>query len=572
MSVVYGFLTIMMLLLLAYSFHRTAKTRSLPMLIPVSFQLFALVLIFLCFINDVEAVMAVEALFIVCGIIPPLIMLASDYRRMLKILRCKGCNKEMGGKVPSDELPFPEEGINDIEGLMTASEILAELKELPEEVRMNFIKSAAKAEIYLKSDEPAAASSIYETLLMLTGKAGSLYYNYGCICYRQALFEKALDSFKKSLELYQGGDAGKRRIFYNLGNSSYMTGRFADAAKYYERSLQISPGDPGVLENLSYTYFRLGNEAKGIEILRKIEADKGGYRPHYVWGRLLAEAGRFEEAEAELRKAAKLKPDSIKTLEELGNVLMKAEKPDEAIAIYSELLQMDPGNYSYWYKTANAYTGRKRWKDAVSCYREALRIRPESYMAYYGMAVALEETGDRKAAVKAYEKAKELCPDFIDAYNSLGVELSLEGRLEEAIEVFEDGIKRSPGESGLYSNLGICLMENGRYIEAAGAFRTALDLMPEKTEIYFWLGAALTEMSHYNDAAEAYASAFKAKPADGEIHYNLASVYAMLGRYDTALEFLKRAVESNIKFIEDIRNDCAFDGMRSRVIFKTMIS
>jgi len=573
MSVVYGFLTILMLILLAYSLHRTIKRMSMLMLIPVSLQLFALVLIIMCFCNDVEALAVIETAFITFGILLPAVLLICDYRRMMSKFRYSAVPENSSEELPADDPAFPGEGINDIESIRPVSEIIGELRDLPEKIRMNFRKCAQKAEMYLRNNEPDKALSIWETLIILAGNSGTLHYNYGCICYKQAMFEQALDSFKRSLELFSGRDAEKRRIYYNLGNSSYMKGCFEDAAMYYEKTLQLDPDDFKALENLSYAYFRLGEESRGIEILKRIGEGKAGYRPHYIWGRLFSETERFDEAEKELRKAAKLKPDSPKILEELGKVLMKCNKPDEAAAIYKKILELAPDNFVYWYNIANAYVRTKRWKDAVACYEKAIHIRPDSSDAYYSMAVALNEAGNRKAAIRAYEKAIGLCPGFIDAYNNLGILLSLEGRYGEAAEIYEKALGIEPGKSSLYFNLGICMMESGRYMEAAGAFRTALDLDPEKPDVYYYLGAALTEMHHYSDAAEAYASAIRIKPAEGEIFYNLASVYAMTGRYDIAAGYLKKAAECDRKHLENVSTDCAFDGMRSRIAaFNTVIS
>ena len=122
---------------------------------------------------------------------------------------------------------------------------------------------------------------------------------------------------------------------------------------------------------------RLGEADKGIEVMKKISSDKS-YRPHYVWGRLLAEAGKLDEAEAELEKACKQRADSTEAREELARVLMKQNKADEAIVIFNEILQLDPDNYLAWHNKANALAKKVLWKEAASAYREAVRLSPIS--------------------------------------------------------------------------------------------------------------------------------------------------------------------------------------------------
>jgi tetratricopeptide (TPR) repeat protein len=574
MSFVNGFLIILMLLLLFYSLYRSVKKRSLLMLIPVCLQIFAAVIAAMSFFHNVEALPAVEAVYIMLGIIPPSAILICDYICMTRKIRLNGTFNGLVEKVPAgyDELSFPREGINDIEKMKQTSEIIDELKYLPEELHANFRKCIIRAKKLLNGQDPTGAAVMYETLSKAAGSSYALYYNYACVCYRHGKYEEALNAYKNSLNLYNGDDAGKRPIYYNLGNSSYMLGRYEKAAAYYEKSLGLSPDDPKTLENLSYTYVRMGEADKGIGVLKRIPMDEGRYRPHYVWGRLFSEAARFTEAEEELKKAVKLDPDVIEAREELGKVLIKLGKNDEAISVYNDILLLDPDNFSSWYNMAAAHVRAKRWKDAAKCFREAVRIRPDSHKSYYNLAMALEESGDRESSIKAYQKSIELQPDFADAYNNLGILLTFEGRREEALEVYEEGIRRSPGDYSLHLNMGICLLEEGRNREAAAAFRNALDIKPDELEIYYYLGAALIEMRHFNDAIDAYTSALKIKPADGEIQYHLASVYAMLGRYDIAGENLKRAIELDRSILEDLKVNSAFDGMRGRADFKKMIS
>jgi tetratricopeptide (TPR) repeat protein len=573
MTIVNGFITLLILLLLAYSLYRSIKRKSLLMLIPVCMQVFAAMISIMSFAGDVEALLEVEAVYILFGIVPPSALLIYDYRKMIGGFKAKGGFEGLVKGVPRERpfSSFPPEGINSIKKRKQLSEITEDLGFMPEDLRTNFRKCLVQAHTSLNKGESESAAGIYKTLSRAAGSSYALYYNYGCLCYDRAMYEEAKDAFQKSLQLFDGKDDERAAIYYNLGNTLFMLEKFERAAGFYEKSLGICPGDAEVLENLSYAYVRLGEADKGIEVMKKISSDKS-YRPHYVWGRLLAEAGKLDEAEAELEKACKLRADSTEAREELARVLMKQNKADEAIVIFNEILQLDPDNYLAWHNKANALAKKVLWKEAASAYREAVRLKPDFYRSWYNMALALDESGDRKAAIKAYIKTVELSPDFAEAYNNLGIALSLEGMREQALKVYQEGIEKDPHDYSLFFNMGICLMEEKRYMEAAGAFRNALDLNPNELEIYYYLGAVLTEMRHYNDAIDAYKSALKIKPADGELQYNLAAVYAMLGRYDIAFENLKSAIDADRSLSEDLKVNSAFDGMRGRSDFKELVS
>lgn len=573
MTIIIGFIIFLMILLLAYSLYRAIKKRSLLMLIPVCLQVFAVVMAVMGFINDVAILPVVEAVYVLFGIIPPSVLLVHDYTRMVMNIKTKGEFEGLVRSIPPDRpfSSFPTEGINGIRKKRQLHEIIDELGNMPEDIRMNFRKCIIEAHTYLNKGDCESAAGIYRILSKAAGNSWTLYYNYGCLCYVQSSYERALSAFQKSLQHYSGADDGKSTICYNLGNTLFMLGKYEKAASFYERALEICKDDPEILENLSYAFVKMEQADKGIEVMKRITADKSLYRPHYVWGRLFSEAGRLDEAEEELRKACRLKTDSTEAREELAKVLMRQNKTDEAIAAYNEILQLDPGSYLAWHNKANALLKKGLWKEAAAAYREAVRLKPDFHRGWYNMGLALDESGDRKAAAEAYMKTIELCPDFIEAYNNLGVTLSLDGMREDALEVYEEGIKRDPGNYSLFFNMGVCLMEEKRYMEAAAAFKNALDLDPGELEVYYYLGAVLTEMRHFNDAIDAYSSALKIRPADGELQYNLASVYAMLGRYDIALENLKAAIEADSSLIGDAKVNSAFDGMRGRSDFRKLI-
>jgi len=88
------------------------------------------------------------------------------------------------------------------------------------------------------------------------------------------------------------------------------TQRYAEAARLIEQALQVSPGEPAILDSLGWVYFKLG---------RFVEATD-----------LLAEAyAKFPDGEVAAH---------------LGEVLWVQQRSDEAIALWQELLAREPDN------------------------------------------------------------------------------------------------------------------------------------------------------------------------------------------------------------------------------------
>lgn len=488
------------------------------------------------------------------------------------LYRYKGLFKKAGAATKQKTAQsLPRRGINPPAGEKQAIEIMKDLAFLPEELQKNFRKCLNRVHAMIHEENYDEAFFIYDTLCKTAGSSPMLYYNHAGLCYQMKKYDTALIAYKKAHDLTGAGSSLRQEIYYNIGNTYYMLNQFDKACKYFDKVLEIVPNNQQALENLSFTYIGMGDTQKGIETFKKFNAEEGNAHAHFVWGMLFQEAGDYLEAEEELKKSVQFQPDSEEALEELGNILMKLNRTEEAIGTYEKLIRINQDNYQAWVGKARAFFISERWKEAIRCYEEAVRIRPDCYRSYYNMAAALEEAGKQKEAIDAYHSAIAIKPDFADAYNNLGIFLSTQGRREEALEVYEEGIKRNTKHDGLYFNMGMCLYEEGRYAQAVAAYRNALDINPNELEIYYYLGSVLTEMRNYNDAIDAYKSALEIKPSDSELYYHIAAVYALLGRNDIAMENLHRAIELNPEIRSEVGANHAFDGMRGKREFKTLV-
>lgn len=574
MTVVNGFIIILMLVLLLYSAYRMIRKRSLLMLIPVCIQTFPIPLAVLSFINDVEAEPYVEAVYIAFGILLPAFFIIYDYRTMTGRVKMSGAYDglvEKASAAAGTVTSLPSEGINPPAGDIQVSEVMRDLKKLPEELQKNFRKCISHANALKADKDLESAYFIYDTLSKAANTSYMLFYNLAGICYGLGRYDEALEACKKAQDLVEADEQGRSDIFYNMGNAYYMLGKYENAVKSYEKAIDAGSTGNNVMENLAFAYIRRGDPEKGVETLKKIASEENDYRASFILGKLMNEAGRPDEAEKALRDAVKYRPDSIEARDELGRVLVRQKKPEDALLVFEEIIHINPEHFQAWSGKAGVCVKLERWKEAVSAYREAIRIRPDSYQCYYNLAMALEESGSHDAAIEAYKTAIRLNPEFTDAYNNLGIALSSLGRRDEALEVYSEAIRRKPEEFSLYFNMGMCYFEDGKYTQAAAAYRNALDIKPDELEIYYFLGAALTELRNYNDAIEAYKSALEIKPSDGELYYHLAAIYAMLGRYEIAGENLRQAISYNESVLEDIKLNHAFDGMRGRGEFKKLI-
>jgi Tfp pilus assembly protein PilF len=163
-----------------------------------------------------------------------------------------------------------------------------------------------------------------------------------------------------------------------------------------------------------------------------------------------------------------------------GNVLDDQKKYDEAIAKYQKAIELDP-------KYADAYNGwgtvlgdQKKPDEAIAKYQKAIELNPKIAFAYNNWGIVLREEGKYDEAIAKYQKAIELDPKYADAYNGWGTVLADQKKPDEAIAKYQKAIELDPKVAFAYNNWGIVLREEGKYDEANAKFQKARELSPSQ--------------------------------------------------------------------------------------------
>ncbi len=148
---------------------------------------------------------------------------------------------------------------------------------------------------------------------------------------------------------------------------------------------------------------RKNDAATALTVLDRAEA--AGADPFLI---LCARAGalgavlRYDDAEATIKKAAKLRPDGAEVHLQVGILACR----------------------------------RGRWKDAIEPLRKAVSLAPDNPAAHYHVGEALNHADDLAGALAAYQRAAELEPDHWRALKGVGIALDRLGRSPEAADYY----------------------------------------------------------------------------------------------------------------------------------------
>ena len=142
-------------------------------------------------------------------------------------------------------------------------------------------------------------------------------------------------------------------------------------------------------------------------------------------GAALLKDGKFEEATAELQKAAETAPSSPVIQSNLGYAYDKQGRTEEAIAAYRKALELDPANAIVRNNLANLYSKQGNYDDAVRELEDLVQRDPANATAKANLQsilknkAVMQERKDQTSSALQGAEAKPKDPQA--AYNAARV-------------------------------------------------------------------------------------------------------------------------------------------------------
>lgn len=142
-------------------------------------------------------------------------------------------------------------------------------------------------------------------------------------------------------------------------------------------------------------------------------------------GAALIKEGKFEEAAAELQKAAETSPKSAVIQSNLAYAYDRQGRVEEAVAAYRKALELDPGNAIVRNNLANLYSKQGNYDDAAKELEDLVQRDPGNATAKASLESALKNrtiSQDKKDQVSSAVQVADAKPqDPQAAYNAARV-------------------------------------------------------------------------------------------------------------------------------------------------------
>jgi tetratricopeptide (TPR) repeat protein/predicted Ser/Thr protein kinase len=343
---------------------------------------------------------------------------------------------------------------------------------------------------------------------------------------------------------------------YRNGLSLLEKDEQADAAlALIERAVRGDPDSPltyAALAEADWTKYTITGDPAWRERTRLAVADAQRRNPdlapvHRVAGLPLGDAGYYEMAEAEYRRAIELDPNNGDGYRRIGAVYEKSGQLQEALAAYQDAVRVEPERYANYQALGAYYFNRGAYEEAIRQMIRVEQLAPREPEAHRVLGAAYTNIGKFSEAGQEFRRAislKETAP----ALHGLGMALMYEQKDQEAVPEFLRALSLNPNRYLSWMNLAVCYRRTNHAAESAAANRKGLAAVEKELAqnprnayvraVLAYLNARLGDRSR---AESEVAQAVRLSPNDSDTLWVAATTYAALGQKENLLALLGTA-------------------------------
>ncbi len=225
---------------------------------------------------------------------------------------------------------------------------------------------------------------------------------------------------------------------------------------------------------------------------------------HFNLGLTLEAAGRYAAAADAFVESSKLQSDTsapdANAMLLAGVNLIRVGRAERALKWLDQAEQLEPMNVAIVVHRIEALTELERFEQAEEAFYLGQQIDPEYPELYLAMGEALAQTEQHDRAVWCMREAARLDPTLPRVRAHLARAYARIGRHERARQLYLQELRVDPGDAETLLDLGDLLRDMHRYDEAGEKFRRVLELHPDHAEAHFALGDLAEMTGNISDA------------------------------------------------------------------------
>jgi Flp pilus assembly protein TadD len=206
---------------------------------------------------------------------------------------------------------------------------------------------------------------------------------------------------------------------------------------------------------------------------------------------VLAQEGKFAEAEVVLDAARRLNPQDPELKHQLGMVYVRTGRSDEGQQLLREAVEARPNEALYWNNLAAGYLSVEMSEQGAEAARRAATLLPSYSEAWQNLGFALRDLGRHAEAIESFAKADATGTMPPTSLASWGESMGQTRSFVEAEKIIRRGLTGAPDDAAIQTLLGWVLVEQRKDQEARDIFKHSLDINPNQFLAAFNYGILL---------------------------------------------------------------------------------
>jgi tetratricopeptide (TPR) repeat protein len=304
------------------------------------------------------------------------------------------------------------------------------------------------ASLYEKLGDHKSALGHREKMVELKPDNSEWYYALGLCYWGNELLDKAISSYKKSLELEPERVPARIELVKLLFEfkKSYQEAQENIEILLRDYAQSLSQDELKDFYFISGRIYHLSGslEQALVKYQEVLKLDPRHEDTYYWLGDVYYQQEQFYESEKQYRIILTLNPSSARAYLGWGKVLYRLERTDLAITQYQKAIGLDPTYAEPHYVIGNLYQKREQVFKAIDSYRNAVKLDPGHVDAHYQLAKLSDGVGEAGTAIKHYNLVKKADPKYGDVTYFLGELYLREGSIKKARAEFRRYLKLSP--------------------------------------------------------------------------------------------------------------------------------
>ncbi|HEA46834.1 MAG TPA: tetratricopeptide repeat protein, partial [bacterium] len=378
-------------------------------------------------------------------------------------------------------------------------------------------------------------------------------------------------TIEETAELIQADPKLAVEFYKFLARTYTRAKRYEEAARTYQKALEIIPKDENLRLTLAHLYdWQIKDPQRAaLEYEKLIEINPEKSRYYTRLSEIYFQADLKDRAILFMEKVAKDRPDDAYVHSKLGQLYLSRGMYSKAVRTYKEAIRLKPDAAVFHLYLARAYAGGRRDEEAFKEYLAAIDVEEERgiideeacnefgvYDIWGAILVRAEHLGILPRLTKKFKKKVTQHPNNSLLRKDLARIYAWKGDYEKAIIQCYEAIRLNPKDNVAWYRLGRIYERKKEFIKALQAYlRIVVRNLGGRGWADFTVSmrsneAAINKIKKiaekrvlYSQAIEMVEEAVEKKPTRLELLILLGDLYRGGRRYEEAIKTYQRVIE-----------------------------